>query len=144
MTRIVFNTMNPFERIAKSIEDAVGSVERNEKNPLCCLPKVDIYEADKKYNVVLELPGLNKEDVTISINEENVLIVKGEKKSESDLDQRTFHRYERAFGTFERKFTLPENVDRDDIKAKFDNGLLNIEIAQKEPEKPQEINISIS
>jgi HSP20 family protein len=144
MTRIVFNTMNPFERIAKSIEDAVGSVERNEKQAMCCLPKVDIYEADKKYNVILELPGLNKEDVTISINEENVLTVKGEKKSESDLDKRTFHRYERAFGTFERKFTLPENVDRDDIKAKFENGLLNIEIAQKEPEKPQEINISIS
>lgn len=136
--------MNPFERIAKSIEDAVSSVEQNEKQPICCLPKVDIFESDKKYNVVLELPGISKEDVTLSINDDNLLTVKGDKKTDPNEQKRTFYRYERAYGTFERKFALPEDADRNNVKAKFDNGLLSIEIAQKEPEQPQEMNISIS
>jgi HSP20 family protein len=144
MTRIVLNPMNAYERIAKSIEEAVNSVENNQKYPMSCTPKADIFEFDKKYNIVLELPGTTKEEVALSINEENLLTIKGEKKAPDTEKKRTFYRYERAYGTFERKFSLPDDADRNSVKAKFDNGLLTIEIAQKEPEKPQEINISIS
>ncbi len=136
--------MNQYESITKSIEEAVRDMEQNPNKKICCLPKVDIFEADKKYNIVLELPGVSKEDVTLAINEENTLTIKGEKKTDSAEPKRTFYRYERAYGTFERKFALPEDVDRNNVKAKFENGLLFIEIAQKEPQQPKEIDISIS
>jgi len=144
MTRIIMNPMNPFERISKSIEDAVKSFEQNEKQSICCLPKADIFEADNKYNLLMELPGMSKEEVALSINDQNLLTIKGDKKSNENEKKRTFYRYERAYGTFERTFAFPENADRNSVKAKFENGLLSIQIAQKEPEKPQDIDISIS
>lgn len=144
MTRIVFNPMNQFERIAKNIEQAVNDRDENVQRKICCLPKADIFESDKIYNVVLELPGISKEDVALSINDDNLLTITGDKKTGPNEQKRTFYRYERAYGTFERKFVLPEDADKNNIKAKFKNGLLSIEIAQKEPEQPKEINISIS
>lgn len=144
MTRILFNPMNQFERIAKNIEQAVNDMDENVQRKICCLLKADIFESDKKYNVVLELPGISKEDVALSINDDNLLTIKGEKKTDPNEQKRTFYRYERAYGTFERKFVLPEDADKNNIKAKFENGILFIEIAQKEPEQPQEMNISIS
>jgi HSP20 family protein len=86
---------------------------------------------------------MSKEDVKITINEENMLIIKGEKKSSIGVSS-TSHRTERIFGSFERTFVLPENIATDNVQAKFENGLLELTIAKVEPPKPKEMVVTIS
>ena len=74
--------------------------------------------------------------------EGGVLTVKGERKREEDKEGRNYHRVERSYGQFVRSFTLPNNVNRDAIKAKFADGLLHIELPKREEAKPRQIQIS--
>jgi len=106
-------------------------------------PRVDISEDSAYVYIIAELPGMSKEDVKITINEENMLIIKGEKKSSIGVGS-TSHRTERIFGSFERTFVLPENIATDNVQAKFENGLLELTIAKVEPPKPKEMVVSIS
>ena len=109
-------------------------------------PAVDISEDEKNIYLNFELPGLSKDDVQVKVKEDNVLVIKGEKKQETKTEdkERNYIRMERHFGEFSRYFTLPDNVNADKIDAKFENGVLSITIEKKEPEKPNEKLIEIS
>ncbi|MDI6701069.1 MAG: Hsp20/alpha crystallin family protein [bacterium] len=104
-------------------------------------PSMDISETDKEFFVTVELPGLKKEDINLSIDN-NVLTIEGERKSEKEEKGKTFHRIERSYGKFYRSVTLPKKVDEDNIKASFKDGLLNITIPKVEKEKVKNIEIS--
>ncbi len=106
-------------------------------------PKADIYENETNFVVVLELPGLSKNEVSIKVNEEKIVLISGEKKK-SELDCKTIVRNERIFGTFKRNFQLPEEADIENINAEFKHGLLTLTIAKKEPIQPKEIVININ
>ncbi len=109
------------------------------------LPAVDISEDEKNIYMNIELPGVKKDDVKIKVMDDNVLVVSGEKKrevKEEDKD-RSYLRIERSYGEFTRSFVLPENVNKDKIDAKYDNGMLHLTIEKKEPEKPKEKLIEI-
>jgi HSP20 family protein len=106
-------------------------------------PKVDLMEDEKIITIIAELPGVNKDDVKIVL-EDGVLTLSGEKKSDvNENDIVDFSRNERVFGKFERKFELVEEINPDEIKAKFDNGLLKIMIAKLTPEEPRERIVEI-
>lgn len=109
-------------------------------------PAVDISDDERNIYLNLDMPGLSKEDVQIKIKENNVLVIKGEKKQESTAEdkERNYIRMERHFGEFSRYFTLPDNVNTEKIDAKFDKGVLSITIEKKEPEKPNEKLIEIN
>ncbi len=104
-------------------------------------PNIDISESEEVFEVVAEIPGMSKEDIKISIKE-NVLTLTGEKKQEEKTDKKNFHRAERMYGQFQRSFQLPNTVKSDDIKAKYENGVLNITIPKAEEVKPKEISVS--
>jgi len=109
------------------------------------LPAVDISEDEKNIYMNVELPGVKKDDVKIKIMDDNVLVISGEKKrevKEEDKD-RSFLRIERSYGEFTRSFVLPDNVNKDKIDAKYENGMLHLTIEKKEPEKPKEKLIEI-
>lgn len=106
------------------------------------VPRIDISEDDQHLYFQAEIPGMNKEDVSITVNDENVLTIKGERKRNEE-ENKTFHRSERYYGEFSRAFYLPDNVNADSIKAEYSAGLLNLEIEKVEPEKPKEIQVSI-
>jgi HSP20 family protein len=106
-------------------------------------PRVDISEDELTVFVQVELPGVKKEDVKLTINDENVLSIKGEKKKDESKDK-VYVRSERSYGSFERSFRLSDNINKDSINAKYDNGILNISFQKKEPQKPKEVNINIS
>lgn len=110
-------------------------------------PRVDISEDEKNVFIHVELPGIRKEDVKVTINDEKILSIKGEKKKEETVedksDDRSYIRVERSFGSFTRSFVLPENIKEDSIQAKFDNGVLNLTLDKIEPKKPKEIEISL-
>lgn len=106
-------------------------------------PKVDLMENKNSVNIVVELPGVSKEDVKIVL-EDGVLTIRGEKKNIVDeKDKVKILTNERTFGKFDRKFELPEDINSDEVKANFDNGLLNISIAKSIPETPAEKVIEI-
>lgn len=109
----------------------------------CSFPKVDIVENDKSFELFAELPGLQKKDVKIVV-EDGILTISGEKKNNiSEGEENVITRNERSFGKFERKFKLTEDINTDEIKASFENGVLNITFAKMIPEKPKERIIEV-
>ncbi|MGB4467190.1 MAG: Hsp20/alpha crystallin family protein [Azovibrio sp.] len=88
-------------------------------------PALDIHETDKQYKITLEVPGVEEKDIQITVDDE-VLLVRGEKRQEQEQDEGGFHRVERAYGSFQRALNLPEDADQDSIKAVFKNGVLTI------------------
>ena len=87
-----------------------------------------------------ELPGLKRDHVKISLTD-NVLTLRGEKKSEQDRETGSWHQVERAYGVFERSFQLTCPVDASKVKAKFEDGVLTITLPKSEESRPREISI---
>ncbi len=104
------------------------------------LPAVDIRETDEAFVATADLPGLTKDDIDVSI-EDNILTVSGERKFEDATDNGTFRRVERSYGTFRRSFTLPRGVDPAKVEAKFENGVLNLDIPKSEVAKSRKITV---
>jgi HSP20 family protein len=103
-------------------------------------PAVDITEADDKYVVTAEVPGVKREDLTVEL-QEGVLSIRGEKKSEREEKKEKSRYLERSYGAFSRSFTLPSNADPDRIQAGFKDGVLTVTIAKTEETKPRVISI---
>jgi HSP20 family protein len=116
---------------------------KNVEFPVNRFPRVDVVDDEKSIKLIAELPGVKKEDVKILL-EDGYLTVSGEKKNDFEgKEEINIIRNERLFGKFERKFELPEDINPDEIKAKFENGLLNISIDKLVPEKPKERIIEV-
>jgi HSP20 family protein len=103
-------------------------------------PAVDITEDDGKYVVTVEVPGASKDDVTVEAHE-NVLTIRGEKRSEREEKKEQARYIERRYGSFSRSFTLPANAAADRISATFKDGILRIELPKTEEAKPRVISI---
>lgn len=147
MALVRFDPFRGFESIARKMNDFLGDFEKGVNIEYGGFaPRCDISEDEKSLTVHVELPGISKEDVKVTINDDNVLIIKGEKKREekTENEDKTYIRVERTFGSFARSFMLPENVKKDSINAKYDNGVLTIKLEKIEPSKPKEIEISVS
>jgi HSP20 family protein len=105
-------------------------------------PSVDIDEDNDAYHVTMELPGMSKDDVSISF-EDDMLLVKGEKREEKEDKEKNYHYYERRFGKFERAFRIHTDVVKDKIDATFKNGVLHIDLLKAEKAKPKQIEVKI-
>ena len=105
-------------------------------------PVVDIAEKEDSYNVKMELPGVSKDDVKITVNG-NTLTVSGEKKHEQESKEANYHRIERSYGAFQRSFTLPTGVRSDAIDATFKDGVLLIALPKSEEAKPKQIAVKV-
>ncbi len=103
-------------------------------------PELDIYETQDKFSVVLELPGMTTEDVDITV-EDGVLTVSGERKFYNEVNEESFHRIERRFGSFARRITLPQQLDAGKISASMVEGILTIEVPKSEQAKPRRIEV---
>lgn len=104
------------------------------------LPAVDIVEHENHLVIHADLPGLTKDDVILEV-EGDVLTLKGEMVSEHETGDRHFYRKERRRGSFERFFTLPENVNPEEIKASFKDGVLRVEVPKTEEKGPRKISV---
>ena len=104
------------------------------------MPPVDVQETADAYLFHAELPGLTKDDINITL-ENNVLRLSGERKLEKDANKENYHRVERTYGTFTRSFTLPTQVDADKVQAAFENGILTVTVPKAEQAKPRKIAI---
>ena len=88
-------------------------------------PKVDVTESDKEIKISAELPGMEEKDIDVSL-QNDMLIIKGEKKEEKEDKGKDYYRMERSYGSFSRTIPLPVEVETDKVDARFKNGLLSI------------------
>ncbi|MGH9369652.1 MAG: Hsp20/alpha crystallin family protein [Thermoanaerobaculia bacterium] len=105
------------------------------------LPPVDIAEDNDRITLTAELPGFSEDQIEVQM-EGGVLTLRGERLFEESKEGRSYHRVERSYGQFVCAFTLPNNVDRENIKATFSDGLLEIALPKREDAKPRQIRIS--
>lgn len=106
------------------------------------LPETDIEETKDALIVRTDLPGMTKDDLHISV-EDNQLIISGERKSKHEKSDKNFHRVERTYGTFYRRFALPATVMQDKVEASYKDGVLEVTIPKAEEVKPREIEIKM-
>jgi HSP20 family protein len=107
------------------------------------VPNIEMY--DRKNEIVLkaELPGVNKEDIDLTITKDS-LTLKGEAKKEEEVKEEDYYACERSYGSFTRTIALPVEVDSEKAKASFKNGVLEIVLPKREEAKPKEIKIEVS
>ncbi len=118
------------QRLTSGIEDAYGT----------WAPVVDIFEMGGDLVIRAEVAGLELDDVDISV-ENNTLMLRGERKRETELDEKDAYRLERSFGIFTRSFILPKTVDSTRISASYKNGVLELRLPKVEQVKPRKIEI---
>jgi HSP20 family protein len=130
------------DRLNRAFGSALGRTERDDETGLAAwAPPVDIAEEKDRIVITAELPGFQEDQIEIQ-SENGMLTLRGERKFEKEHDGKSYHRVERSYGQFVRSFSLPNNVDREKIKADFSNGLLRVELPKREDAKPRTIRIS--
>lgn len=118
------------------------SVTRGGGSAYSFVPKVDIFENEKNYELHVAVPGMNKEDFKIDLNE-NRLTVSGERKYTREQNENNFRSIETQYGAFSRSFVLPEDVDAGKISAKYNNGILEI-LVPKDEKKTLKATIKVN
>ena len=123
------------DRFDRIIERAFG---RDRQAPW--MPAMDVYETDEKVVVTVELPGIKAEDVEVSV-EDSTLTVGGTREFSSEVTEESYHRIERRYGSFSRAVSLPPQVDTGKVEARFDDGVLSVEVPKVEKARPKKVQI---
>ena len=137
---------DPFKNVI-ALQSRVNSLFRdfNESGESTApfVPAVDIYEDAEKVTLKLEVPGVEEKDLDVRV-EDNTLTVKGERKFEKEEKEENFHRIERRYGSFYRSFTLPTTVDTENVDAKYNAGVLKLELKKKPEAQPKQIKVNVA
>ncbi len=144
-----FSAWSPFKdivnmqrEVGRLFDGLFADFDENGNSVTSWLPRADVIENGDAYIIKTELPGVDKNDVKITVRD-NVLTLKGEKKQEKEEKGHNFHRVERSYGTFERSFSLPTGVKNDKIDAAYKDGVLTITLPKVEEAKPKEIEVKV-
>jgi HSP20 family protein len=145
MSLVRYNTLNDF--VPTTFSNLIDrffneSLSRQGGSAYSFVPKVDIIENEKAYEIHLAVPGVNKEDFKLDLND-NFLTVSGERKFTKEQKDRNYHSIETQYGSFSRSFGLPENVDAGKISAKYNNGILEI-LVPKDEKKTLKTTITVN
>lgn len=123
---MLLTKFDPFKQL-KEIEKNLYTQVVNNEGVTAFVPTVNTREGEFAYHVDVDLPGVKKEDIKVDLNK-GVLTISGERKTKEEVKQEDYYKIETYFGKFSRSFTLPDNVDIENIEAKSDNGVLEIVI----------------
>lgn len=104
-------------------------------------PAVDVKETDKEYVIHADVPGVDAKDIDITL-EDGVLTIRGERNWSNEKENEAYKRVERAYGSFYRRFSLPDTADAESVQAKSSNGVLEIVIPKQEKALPRKIKVS--
>jgi len=148
MNTQLWNPFQEFENLLQRYNKNGGGTMRSQPdNDLSFAdwaPSVDIEEEDDKYKIKADLPGVDKKDIDVKM-ENGMLSIRGEKHTETESGKGSKrHRTERFHGSFARSFTLPDSVDADKVDAAYKNGVLTLLIPKAEQARPKSIDIKIS
>ena len=104
------------------------------------MPAMDVYETDDEVVVTVELAGLSAEDVDVSV-EDSTLTVSGSREFSSEVNEENYHRIERRYGAFSRAVSLPSQVDTSKVDARFEDGVLTVDVPKIDKATPKRIQI---
>jgi HSP20 family protein len=132
------------DNLFRTFGPAVRGRERDEA-PMAAYwtPLVDVFEDNDAITLKVELPEVDAKDVEILV-EGNTLTLRGERKLENEEKRDGYHRIERTYGSFSRSFTLPSNIDADQIHAESKDGVLRVVLPKKAETKPRQIKVGTS
>jgi HSP20 family protein len=136
-----FAGFEPFPGL-KAFEDSMTRLF-NEPNGRPWVPPVDIKETENALVLKADVPDVKFEDINVHM-ENGTLTIRGERKFEAKEEKGGFHRIERAYGTFERVFDLPDTINPEGVKADYKNGVLTVNLPKKEIAKPKQIKVEVS
>ncbi|MGD9900166.1 MAG: Hsp20/alpha crystallin family protein [Calditrichaceae bacterium] len=134
--------MNFKDDMDRMFEDFFGSDAGAIENYNNITPIVNVEETDNDFQITAELPGMEKDDIKITF-QNNGLTISGEKKSEKDFKDANYHRYERRYGKFCRSLAIPSSIVSDKIEADYKNGILMVKLPKAEEVKPKLIDIKV-
>ena len=137
--RTYWNPFQELHRIAQDL-DRWNAQPVAENTETSFLPRVDIHEDERRYLLSMDLPGVSSDNVEVQA-ENNLLTIKGERKRETEETTEGYRRTERVFGSFNRSFGLPKDVNVEGISATHKNGVLTVTLPKKEQAKPKSIEI---
>ncbi|BCA54931.1 Heat shock protein, Hsp20 family [Nitrospira sp. KM1] len=145
-----WNPWKDFEDMEKRLTSFFGpppSVRTGDKKEAISVsewsPLVDITEDEKEYIVKAEIPEMKKEEIKINVHDD-VLAITGERKYEKEDKGKKYHRVERAYGSFMRRFTLPEDADGSKVTAEYKEGVLKVHLPKSEKAKPKAIEVKVA
>lgn len=148
MAYIQFNPAKEFENLTKEFNQILKNVTSPENMPRISFqkfnPRVDILEDAANVYFEIELAGVPKDKVSVTVNDDNIITIKGVKEFEKKDEVKVCCKSERAYGEFTRSFQLPGNTENSKIEAKYENGILFLTIPKIEPVKPKEQTITIN
>lgn len=132
------------DRINRVFDDSIAHFgdARDELVTCSWRPAVDIYETDDGVVIQAEIPGVRKQDLTVELKD-NLLTLRGKRYAESEIEQDRYLRKERCFGSFYRAFTLQETVSPDKIRAKFRDGVLEVQLPRPEKNAPRQVTVEV-
>lgn len=137
----------PLEDLAREVDSLVQNIfdpeERGGGNVQKFTPAANLAETETSYELMLDLPGVNADDVSVELND-GQLIIAGERKSETEESGKTFHRVERRYGKFRRVLSIPAPVDEEKITAEYKDGVLSVLLPKSEKVKVKKIVVSTS
>jgi HSP20 family protein len=105
-------------------------------------PPVDICEADGQVVLKADLPGVNREDIDLTV-EQHTLTIKGQRRPDGQIREDQYHRLERAYGTFSRSFTLPSSIDAGAVRADYRDGVLTVTLPVRQEARPRQIQVDV-
>ena len=120
-------------------DDSISQLSENQPWPVA----IDVVEEKEQYVLKADLPGINKEDIKVSV-ENGVLTIEGERKSEAEHKDKQIHRIERSYGQFVRSLNVGTHVDTARIRANYKDGVLELIVPKTEEIKPKSIDIQVS
>lgn len=146
MRMVKYEPFTGLDAISRHMNTLITDLQKNTpaNNQVAFSLRMDLSETEQAFIIHAELPGVQKEDIKISIREDNTLSISGEKKKSEHIQDKNFVRMECFYGTFHRTFTVPDQIQSSSIKADFTNGILEISLPKSEPIKPKEITVEIA
>ena len=137
------NMFNIFDEVEQMMHQAFGQSLENGSSRLSYSPLINVSETESDFLVMMDLPGVEKKDVDVNLNN-GIITVLGERKTSEKSDENNHIWHETTYGTFSRSFELTSEIVEDKIKANFKDGVLNITIPKAEEIKPAIKKISVS
>ncbi len=146
MTLVRCNPNRIWGGMTKDIDSVFDSFFRTPAFRSTCdcdfTPRIDIVDGKDSVNINVELPGMKKDGIQVTVDE-NILTISGERKDEHEEKDKNYIRCERSYGSFSRSFTLPDDVNSEKIKADYKDGILTVNLAKVEKPKPKEITVEV-
>lgn len=141
MSLVRYEPWSLFDQLRREMERGLGT--QSEDSSIATsdwVPAVDIKETENRFVIVADIPGVDPDDIEVQMDH-GVLTIKGQRETEKTEEKDDFKRIERHFGSFYRRFSLPDTADPESVEARSNHGVLEISIAKLEKSQPRKISI---